>query len=547
MNLSLFLRGFVVLIFFTAFALEKINAQSYRYVVLFKDKVGTTFSTSTPEAYLSERALTRRQKQGIAITEKDLPVSQVYLDSIEAEGIEVLYTTKWLNGALLEFDTEQELDKLNGFSFIKKHNFNFGVLSLAEVLTYTETVQASKSTQSDTIDYGYTFEQLSMLGVPAMHAAGFTGKGMMIAVFDAGFRNVDDISAFDSLRAHNRIVNTYDFVEREENVFDDHDHGTKVLSVIAANLPNNLVGAAFEASYVLLRSEEVANESRLEEFYWLLAAEYADSLGVDIINSSLGYNIFDDAVDNYNQADLDGESALITIAADLAASTGMLVVNSAGNEGNSSWGTLTPPADADSILTVGAVTAMQNYAGFSSIGPTTDGRIKPDVVARGTSVAVSSSGGGITYSNGTSFSTPLISGLAAGIWQANPDFTNMELINTIKLIASQSESADNQVGYGVPDFTKLLPKVGLEDKEIEVSVELFPNPTQAGFAMVFPKVLEGREIKLRVFSASGQLLIDKMHRINQNKIDVEQLHAKGLLLIKVEGKGISISKRLLSN
>jgi len=516
-------------------------AQPFKYLVFFKDKVGTNFSVGQPEAFLSESAINRRVRQGISITERDLPVSQLYLDSLKSVGAKINYTTKWLNGALVEVESEAIADSFAQFSFIRKHNFNLGTLGLNEK-EGIDAISIENSLKEDVAFYGNSFNQLDMLGIPAMHQAGFTGEGIKIAVIDGGFRNADQLPVFDSLQIKEKLLATYDFVENESNVFDDHDHGTKVFSVIGANLPESLIGVAYDAEFVLLRSEEVASESRIEEFYWLKAAEFADSIGVDIINASLGYNIFDDVIDNYSQNDLDGETALITVAADLAAATGMLVVASAGNEGNDSWGTITPPADADSILAVGAVTALQNYAGFSSIGPTADGRVKPDVVAQGSSVTVSSSTGNITFSSGTSFAAPLITGLAAGIWQANPDLTNMQLIDTIRSIASQSEQADNQIGFGIPDFKKLLEVTGIDDIN-NFDIGVFPNPAENNFDILFPENMEGENFEISLFDTSGKLVVNRQEKVKQARINMDTQQLKGLFILKIVGnRGAAFTK-----
>jgi subtilisin family serine protease len=284
----------------------------------------------------------------------------------------------------------------------------------------------AKNLRTQVLDYGLSTNQVSMIGADIMHQQGFTGKGMSIAVFDSGFRNAHLLPAFRHVFTSNRILATYDFVNKEESVYEDDEHGLRVFSAMAAYVPGQIIGTAYEAEYLLFRTEDASSEFRIEEINWLLAAEYADSAGVDVINSSLGYNYFSNPGMNYSRADMDGNTALVTRAADMAAATGMLVVVSAGNEGDDPWQTVAAPADADSVLSVGAVDRDGLYATFSSRGPTADGRIKPEVVAQGRGTVLSAASGNTVSSNGTSYSSPVLAGMATGFWQAYPHLTNME-------------------------------------------------------------------------------------------------------------------------
>ena len=532
--------------FFESFS---VVGQTQKSLFFFKDKTGTSYSLDEPEAFLTNRSIERRNKQGISLNERDLPVSNVYLDAIKEAGANILYTTKWLNGVLIEAEDAAVFETIKEFDFIIESNISLGTLEPAEFIkenTAVNKIRQESAHQKKTkeLDYGVSFNQLEMLGVPTMHEAGYTGKGILIAILDGGFNNADEIAVFDSLFINKQIISTYDFVEREENVYDDHDHGTNVLSIIGANSPGNIIGAAYEADFVLLRSEEVANESRVEEFYWLAAAEYADSIGADIINSSLGYSTFDDPIDNYTHEDLDGETSLITIAADFAASTGMLVVASAGNEGNKNWGTITPPADGDSVLSVGAVSAQQTHVGFSSIGPSSDGRIKPDVSAQGSSVVIGSGSGNIESSNGTSFSTPLITGLAAGIWQSLPNYTNMQLLKVIKLISSQYINPDNELGYGIPNFINLNDVIASNNKVNAFDFQVYPVPFSSLIQIELPSKLGGKEVDLVFYDLKGKVLFQERHLVTENHVflGIEKLNSipKGILLLGISSeKGIS--------
>ncbi|UZR94967.1 S8 family serine peptidase [Chondrinema litorale] len=539
------------LLFLLTFSSNLSFAQS-KAVFFFNDKVGSAFTISDAEEFLTERAILRREKQGISLNERDLPVSSVYLDSMVEAGATVLYTTKWLNGVLVEVDDEAVFETIQNFTFIKESNINLGTLSISSFSSTEEKhiSTANKKLETD-LDYGNSYNQLEMLGVPTMHAMGYKGEGMLIAVLDGGFNNADEITVFDSLFINDQILNTYDFVEREENVYDDHNHGTQVLSTMAGNTPGSLIGSAYKADYVLLRSEDVSNESRLEEFYWLVAAEYADSIGADIINSSVGYNIFDDELDNYTQDDLDGETAFITIAADFAASTGMFIVSSAGNEGNDPWGSITPPADGDSVLAVGAVNSVQSYAAFSSVGPSADGRIKPDVTAQGSSTVVGSGSGNITSSNGTSFSAPIIAGLAAGIWQARPELTNMQLLDTIKSISSQYENPDNELGYGVPDFRRLSTVLSASDQINSFEFQMYPIPFATSLQIALPTELIGNDVEVRIYDLMGKILFKKNTTVTDNYLILKESEliniSKGMMILGVSGNVGSAYRKVIKN
>ncbi|MDX5345905.1 MAG: S8 family serine peptidase, partial [Hymenobacteraceae bacterium] len=295
------------------------------------------------------------------------------------------------------------------------------------------------------------------VNLSCLHDRGYQGRGSLIAVFDTGFPGVNLTAPFDSLRQQNRIVATGNFVSGGSAVYHSYEHGTNVLSIIAANQAGTYVGAAAQASFALAITENMASETHQEELNWAAAAEWADSLGADIIQSSLSYRYFDAGQGDYTDADLDGNTAIITVAADKAASKGILVVNSAGNDGMFTFPLsplISPPSDGDSVLTVGAVNGAGQYSPISSIGPTADGRVKPDVVARGANTPFITSGGSVGYTSGTSLSTPIVSGLAACLMQANPGATNMQVYQAIIRSASRYSNPNNQYGFGLPDACK---------------------------------------------------------------------------------------------
>ena len=298
--------------------------------------------------------------------------------------------------------------------------------------------------------YGMGAEQIKIHHGDSLHLAGFKGKGIQIAVIDAGFYNVDAMKIFKNTT----ILGTHDFVNPSSDIYGEHNHGMKVLSCMAVNTPHVMVGTAPEASYWLVRSEDNDTEQPVEEDNWAAAVEFADSVGVDIVNTSLGYYSFDDPIDNYTYRQLDGHTSLMAASASYAAKKGLLVVCSAGNSGMDEWKKITPPADAEDILTIGAIDNMGLNAAFSSIGNTADGRIKPDVMAMGVHSAVIGVDGGTAFANGTSFASPIFCGLVACLWQACPWLTVRQLIQVVHEASDRNAYPDNIYGYGVTDMWK---------------------------------------------------------------------------------------------
>lgn len=423
----------------------------YRLYLRDKDLQHTPFSVNRPEQFLSARSIERRKRQGLPVDVTDLPIAPAYLDSVSRTGIEIVGQSKWNNTLLVKIHKEKELNKLNSLSFITK---KLKVFSSPDSITERKRSSFRKelnSWESVPIHYGAAAEQLKSLGGQRIHERGFYGNGMMIAVFDGGFMNVDRIPALHGVK----LAGLKDFVvPKSNNIFEEMEHGTMVLSTMAANAPNLYVGVAPEAQYVLVRCEDERTESLAEEDYWASAAEYADSLGVDVINSSLGYHDFDDVKTNHLYWEQDGETALISHTASMCADKGIICVNSAGNDGMGVWKKINFPADAKNILTVGSINEQGNNAAFSAVGPTADGRIKPDVMAYGSPTSVITGRGSIINDNGTSFSSPLIAGMTACLWQALPHKTAKQIIKLVKMAGNNQQHPDNIYGYGVPDFWK---------------------------------------------------------------------------------------------
>ena len=423
----------------------------YRLYLRDKDLSHTPFSVSRPADFLSPRSIERRKRQNLPIDVTDLPVAPAYEQAVSEAGIEIVGKSKWNNTLLIRIHKDKELRKLEGLEFITKRKKVFQAPdSVSQSMRSNVRNGLNEWSQGDGF-YGAADAQLKSLNGKRLHESGYRGKGMMIAVFDGGFMNVDKIPALHSIK----LAGVKDFVVPEsKNVFGEMEHGTMVLSTMAANAPDFYVGVAPEAQYLLIRCEDERTESLAEEDYWASAAEYADSCGVDVINSSLGYHGFDDSSMDHHYYEQDGNTALISRTASMCADKGIVCVNSAGNDGMGSWKKINFPADAKDILTVGSINEHGMNAAFSAVGPTADGRIKPDVMAFGSPTCVITGRGSIINDNGTSFSSPLVAGMVACLWQALPGKTAKQIIKLVKLAGDNQQHPDNVFGYGVPDFWK---------------------------------------------------------------------------------------------
>jgi hypothetical protein len=379
-----------------------------------------------------------------------------------------------------------------------------------------------KSSTSGYVDiYGYAYTQINQINGIPLHQDGYRGKGMVIAQLDAGYLDVPQQVLFDSLRADGRLLGTRDFVHPgSTSVYNESNHGRMVLSCMAANDRGVMIGTAPKASYWLLRTEDVSSESVLEEYNWISGSEYADSVGADIINSSLGYTAFNNPVDSYSYGDLNGKTAVSTRGAEIAASKGILVVNSAGNSGtDSNFPWIGAPSDGDSVLTVGAVTSNGTRASFSSIGPTADGRIKPTIMAMGQATTVADATNGILYANGTSFSSPIIAGMSACLWEAHPQATNMQVIEALKASASKYNSPDDMMGWGIPNFAKadsiLTILTGIADNnQVSPEWKIFPNPVKNRFTLLLNNIGSAKILKVKVYNLLGQQVKEQVYPVS---------------------------------
>ncbi|MEL6842045.1 MAG: S8 family serine peptidase, partial [Bacteroidota bacterium] len=442
----------------------------------------------TPESFLSAEAIARKQAQGIRLTEQDLPVHTDYLQTLQASGVQIVSTSRWLNAAVIKRSAKAE--SLMQLDFVKGVR-TVGVLvqNKAEIADEDLAAVVEEPLRGTPFMYGRARHQNDMLTIAPLHERGISGHGVRIAVFDAGFKGADTIEAFDSLRLQNRLIAVRDFVDNDDEVYHASSHGTHVLSTIAANMPGKMVGMAPHVSVLLARTEDARSETRQEEHNWVKAVEWADSVGVDIIHSSLGYALFDTDEESYEYSNMDGNTTIITKAADMAAARGIIVTVSAGNEGSHPWRHITAPCDADSVLCIGSVDRYTKHSLFSSIGPSADGRVKPDVVAMGSMTTVASPNNRISRSNGTSFSGPLIAGFVACLVEAHPKRSNMEIIQAVRLSGDQYVFPDEKYGYGIPNATfadSLLANVE-NLAEVSINMEAKPQRGRPTIAATKPK------------------------------------------------------------
>ena len=506
------------------------NAQYTRHIIELNDKKGTIHSLSNPQTFLSPECITRRKQFNIAIDSTDLPVSTIYLDSILKTGkVEILNTSKWLNQVLIKTSDMAALNKISKFPFVKKKSpvanrpSTIKEEKFIETVTEVNNLQSTKRSAANTINYGNSIKQVNIHEGEYLHDKGFQGNGIKIAVFDAGFYRYQNLGAFDSLRINGRLKMTWDFVENNASVNEDDAHGMQCLSILAANLPGSFVGTAPASSYYLFRTEDVASEFPVEEQNWIAAAERADSIGVQLISSSLGYNTFDDASFNYVYADMNGKKTMITRGATMATNKGMIVMNSAGNSGNSAWKYIIAPADGEDILSVGAVNSLKQIAPFSSYGPTSDNRIKPDIASVGWNTFLISTNGNVAQGNGTSFSNPNIAGFVACLWQAFPEFSNKEIIQAVRKSSDRFATPDTRTGYGIPNM-----RIAFEmlDRERTIRkakailktdrLKIYPNPMDDKITIVYNGSFNGK-LSVQLLSIEGKLIRTSVFDVKENE------------------------------
>jgi subtilisin family serine protease len=436
------------------------DAQLNIYVVKFKDKNNSPYSLSRPTEFLTQKSIDRRLRQHINLNSEDLPINPTYKSAITALEIKVRLDLKWFNSLVIQTTTDK-IPQVSALNFVESVS-SLGPIPSPLQATAKPFFRNESTTNpyfknaTTATDYGQAKAQIEQMGGQLLHGMGLMGQGMTIAVLDAGFSNLYTLAIFDSIRINGRIKGVHDFTYMPNFLTSlDETHGTEVLSTMAGWLNNIQIGTAPNADFYLLRTEDNTSETPVEEYNWAAGAAYADSVGADIITSSLGYYVFDASYSAFSHSynDLDGRTTFVTRAAAKAANRGILVVNAAGNEGATSWKHIIAPADADTLLAIGAVNTLGIAASFTSLGPSFDGRVKPDIAACGWGTTIANPvNNSLITGNGTSFATPLTAGLCACLWQGNPGVKNTDIINALRFTASQSISPDNVLGFGVANF-----------------------------------------------------------------------------------------------
>ena len=529
----------IIVLLISAFGYSQEDAWVY-----FKDKPNSQYYLANPLQMLSQRALDRRAIQNIPLDIKDVPIYQPYIDQITATpGISVKASSKWLNCLHIR-GTQTVIQSLSLLSFVDHVTFANATLNRPGKTSNSSNYSAvNKVLETQvTYNYGTSGNQIQMLNGNYLHQQNFTGTGKIIAILDAGFPGVDVATPFQRLRDNNQILGGYNFVDRSSNFYSMNSHGTQVLSTMGGFVDTQLVGTAPDASYYLFVTEDTTSETPLEESLWVEAAEMADKLGADVINSSLGYFQFDNPNYSYTYNNMNGSTAFCSRGANIAFTRGMVVVVSAGNSGNTSNPHISAPADATNAFTVGAVNSLRNYASFSSIGPSFDGRIKPDVMAQGQSAVVAMPSGVVATNSGTSFSGPIIAGMVASFWQAFPNLTNSRVVQLIKESSDHFTNPNEQYGFGIPNFQLALSNALANNQFSTEGFFVYPNPFSEEVTFSFPTNSISREIC--IYNSLGQQIARKN---SDSRLDVISLQSfeNGMYFYKIASANETITGKLI--
>lgn len=523
------------------------DATGYYFYVQLGDKSNSPYSISHPEAYLSARALERRAYYFIDVDSTDLPVSPVYEQQIRDLGIHIHCRTKWLNGLTVLVPDSNIMSQVRALPFVKFVQYT----GLTDENKAADTRRKVSSALN--FDYGAAATQINQLNGSILHNNGFRGENIHIAVLDAGFLNVDLNPAFDSLRTENRLLGTKDFVNPASDIYSEDSHGAYVLSTMTGNIPGKFLGTAPKASYLLIRTEADEGEYLCEPDFWVSGIEYADSAGVDLATTSLGYTEFDDSTMNYTYADMDGKTARASIAATMAFRKGIMLLNSAGNDGSNGWHYIGVPADADGVITVGSVTKTGTPSWFSSFGPSYDGRIKPELCATGTSSSLVSYADSVVINgSGTSFACPILAGMTACYLQAAkakaPSHTLLLLRRYLTESGNLYNTPTDQMGYGIPDFAKAYTAINntsVENIKNECQVKLLVNSTERKLKIrILDSSLNLNKAMLVLYSISGQAVLTTPIKFRSTDCDIASLRS-GIYLLTIEEDGIKYRNKIL--
>lgn len=550
-----------VLILFTFFLAATAYTQYPKHIIKLKDKANNQYTFSNASQLLSPRALQRRSRYNIKIDSADLPVSKIYVDSLRAAGsVTILSSSRWLNQVLIETTDQSALNKINSLPFVVSsqpvgrrmanplpEKFDEPIITLPLSVALTGRTNADRSL------YGLSFGQIRIHEGEYLHNKGYRGEGMQVTVLDAGFFRYRTLSAFDSMRMNGQVAGEIDLVAFDNSVDEDDSHGMYCLSIMAANQPGKMMGTAPKSRYQLIRTENAASEFPIEEHNWVVGAEIADSSGSDVISSSLGYYDFDDPSFNHSYNDFYKNTTMVTRGATIATKKGMIVMNSAGNEGNKPWKYLGFPADADSVCAVGAIDTLGNIGTFSSFG--FPGKIKPNIVSVGVNTVIAGLNNQPAYGNGTSYASPNVAGLVTCLWQAFPQFNNMQILDAVYRSSNRYNNPDNRFGFGIPNFRiayQLLEKqtitstISFDNEWIVVA----PNPFSSSL-VVNIKFPESGKSEIRLMDAAGKTVKQLLVAGTQNQLHREEVNtaslASGIYMLQVITPNSQQVKKLLKH
>ena len=515
-------------------------------LVFFQDKENVDTALQNPISILTQKAIDRKLMHNSPIDARDVPVNETYITTIKGiPGITVFAKSKWMNCVYVRGNL-QDLDALEGLDFVTHLEYADKSLNLVPIPGGSTKDKLSVENKANSIvyDYGAATNQVEMIAANYLHQQDFTGEGIDIAVLDSGFPGVLTNPAFDPILDQGRLLGTYNFISREESVDTSSSHGSKTFSDIGGYLQNQFVGTAPGASFYLYVTEDVTQENPVEEAWWVEALERADSLGVRIVNTSLGYQDYDNPAYTHSYEDLNGFTTIAARGANHAFDKGMLLLTSAGNDGQS-FGFVATPADAPGCLSIGAVDQDGEYAGFSSYGPNASGLRKPDVMAQGVSAAVVDQNGAVDFNSGTSFSSPIMAGAIASLWQSRPEVTNAQIMQIVRASAHLFENPTDLMGYGIPNFEtayNALQILGAQADFLEIQFAMYPNPAQDIVSFSIPLAIE--KATVRIFTSIGQQVLSSEISTNQNTIDISDINS-GTYIVSVESGGTKNSFKLI--
>lgn len=534
-----------LLLVLTILSIQQGVAQSQDAWVIFADKENVEASLADPILIMTQEAIDRKELQGTPIDERDVPINENYVTQIKnASGITVLSKSKWMNCVYI-IGSQSNIEALLDLPFVTNVEYADTSLNLFPGAPIENKFALEEANQRINYNYGSAANQIEMLSGDYLHELDYTGEGMIVAVLDAGFPSIDTNPGFQKMRDENRILGTYDFEARTENVDGTSTHGFKTSSDIGGFLQDEFVGTAPQASFYFFVTEYDPTETPAEEAWWVEALERSDSLGVDVVNTSLSYRVFDNPSYDYTYEDLNGQTTFSARGANIAFDKGMILVTSAGNGGNSSFPTVRTPGDSPGTLTVGAVSSNGNYAYFSSIGPTVDGRIKPDVMAQGASAAVINTGGDVDFNNGTSFSSPIMAGVVTCLWQSRPEVPNGYIMQIIRESANLYNNPTDEMGYGIPNFEDAyaaLQELGLEDEFLMSNFALYPNPVTSKINISFPEGISNATFT--IYSILGNKVLSTEISRNLNSVNMESLNS-GMYIASINSNNKQISFKII--